>query len=190
MFPFINFTQKKDTIPTLTSRLFAAIIDCTIVIIILYPIQNFILGLVYEVPPTTELSKILNSSAQETKLFSQFITNLQHNQKLRQFIAQGKFKIVITIQVLQLIVLASYVLFFWTKYQATPGKMLISAKIVDAKTNKKPTIMQCVTRLFSYTISIIPLFIGFLIVPFNKQRKAFHDLIANTKVVSTKNDTK
>jgi len=46
---------------------------------------------------------------------------------------------------------------FWEKKQATPGKMAISAKIVDSKTGNVPSSGQLIARYFSYFLSAIPL---------------------------------
>jgi hypothetical protein len=52
------------------------------------------------------------------------------------------------------------VIIFWMYRQATPGKMLIGAKIVDAKTLGKPTTGQLIGRYFSYYLSTIGLLLG------------------------------
>ena len=43
--------------------------------------------------------------------------------------------------------------FFWRMFSATPGKMIIGAKIADAKTGGKPTALQFVKRYIGYFIS-------------------------------------
>ena len=42
---------------------------------------------------------------------------------------------------------------FWLYRQATPGKMAISAKIVDAKTGDKPTLQQYIVRYLGYILA-------------------------------------
>lgn len=75
------------------------------------------------------------------------------------------------------------VILFWTKKQATPGKMAVSARIVDAQTGSKPSKKQCVGRYFAYFLSIIPLGLGFLWVAFDPKKQAWHDKLAGTVVV-------
>lgn len=187
MWPFLSFRKKKEKEPpTLTTRLFAALIDCTIVILVLMPIQQFILDFFYQVSPNTELSQIVDSATKDAKLPSQFINGLKSDPKLRLFIHEGKLKVLIATQILQLVFFYIYILFFWVKYQATPGKMIISAKIVDSHTHRKPTLTQYVIRSLSYIISALPLFLGFFMIAFNKKRKGLHDIISNTCVISTK----
>ena len=75
------------------------------------------------------------------------------------------------------------VLLFWIYRQATPGKMAINAKIVDAKTGGKPSTGQLVGRYFAYYISTIPLLLGFIWVAFDARKQGWHDKLAGTLVV-------
>ncbi|WDE14563.1 RDD family protein [Thalassomonas haliotis] len=75
------------------------------------------------------------------------------------------------------------VIAFWLYKQATPGKMLVSAKIVDAKTGNKPTRGQCILRYFGYFLSIIPFGYGMLCVGWDKKKQGWHDKLAATLVI-------
>ena len=61
----------------------------------------------------------------------------------------------------QVVLPAVATILFWKYKGATPGKMAISAKIVDAKSGHPPTTKQSVVRYFAYFVSIFPLFLGF-----------------------------
>lgn len=75
------------------------------------------------------------------------------------------------------------VILFWIARQATPGKMAISAKIVDAKTGKAPSTGQLIGRYFAYYVSIFPLCLGFVWVAFDERKQGWHDKLAGTVVV-------
>jgi len=77
-------------------------------------------------------------------------------------------------------------LLFWATCSATPGKMAISAKIVDARTGKKPTLVQFVIRYLGYYLSAIPLGLGFLWVLFDRRKQGWHDKLAHTVVKRVK----
>jgi len=80
------------------------------------------------------------------------------------------------------------VLLFWVLCSATPGKMIISAKIVDAKTGGKPRIWQWIVRYIGYFASAMFFGIGFLRIPFSPRKQGWHDELAGTVVVRrTKN---
>jgi len=88
--------------------------------------------------------------------------------------------------VLNWVVPAIAVILFWVYRQATPGKMAISARIVDAKTGGKPSTGQLIGRYLAYYVSIIPLFIGLIWVGIDKRKQGFHDMLAGTVVVRPK----
>jgi len=75
------------------------------------------------------------------------------------------------------------IVIFWINRQATPGKMAISAQIVDAKTGGNPTTGQLIGRYLGYYVSIIPLFLGLIWVAFDPRKQGWHDKLAGTVVV-------
>lgn len=79
------------------------------------------------------------------------------------------------------------VIFFWVEKQATPGKMAVFAKVVDAKTGNAASTEQLVGRYFAYCLSIIPLGLGLIWVAFDERKQGWHDKLAGTVVVRKKN---
>jgi uncharacterized RDD family membrane protein YckC len=75
------------------------------------------------------------------------------------------------------------VIVFWMYRQATPGKMAIGARIVDATSGKAPTSRQLVIRYLGYYVSTIPLMLGLVWVAFDPRKQGWHDKIAGTVVV-------
>jgi uncharacterized RDD family membrane protein YckC len=80
---------------------------------------------------------------------------------------------------------AVYYVGFWAKKQATVGKMLIGVKIIDAKTRSAPTPRQCAIRYFAGILSAIPLFLGYIWIAFDAKKRGWHDILAETLVVSS-----
>lgn len=79
-----------------------------------------------------------------------------------------------------------FTILFWSIKQATPGKMAIASKIVDAETGKAASTGQLIGRFFGYFLSIIPLGLGFIWVAFDQNKQAWHDKLAGTVVVRKK----
>jgi len=75
------------------------------------------------------------------------------------------------------------VIVFWIYRQATPGKMVIGAQIVDATTARPPSTGQLIGRYFAYYVSMIPLFLGMIWVAFDPRKQGWHDKLAGTVVV-------
>jgi uncharacterized RDD family membrane protein YckC len=78
------------------------------------------------------------------------------------------------------------ILLFWAICSATPGKMAISAKIVDAKTGNKPTLFQFLLRFIGYALAALPLGLGLLWIVFDPRRQGWHDKLAGTVVKRVK----
>ena len=78
------------------------------------------------------------------------------------------------------------VIIYWLYRQATPGKIAISAKIVDAKTGEKPSLQQYITRYFGYILAFLPLGLGIFWVAWDKKKQGWHDKLAGTVVISPK----
>jgi uncharacterized RDD family membrane protein YckC len=72
---------------------------------------------------------------------------------------------------------------FWIRRHATPGKMAISAIIIDEKTAGPPSVWQHVGRYCAYFLSALPFGLGFLWVAFSPKKQAWHDRLAGTLVV-------
>lgn len=78
---------------------------------------------------------------------------------------------------------AIIVIALWMKYQATPGKLVCGIKVVNAKTFQKASVYGYTGRYLAYFISMIPLFLGFLWVGWDKKKRGFHDMLSRTVVI-------
>ncbi len=87
------------------------------------------------------------------------------------------------------VVPAAVVLAFWIAKQATPGKMAVATRIVDARTGADPSASQLVIRYLGYYLSMIPLFLGYFWIAFDRRKQGWHDKLAGTVVVRRKGGT-
>lgn len=79
------------------------------------------------------------------------------------------------------------VILFWHYRQATPGKMMLSLRIVDADTGANPSLGQNIGRYFAYVVSTLPLGLGLIWVAFDRRKQSWHDKLAHTVVVRSGN---
>jgi uncharacterized RDD family membrane protein YckC len=79
---------------------------------------------------------------------------------------------------------AFLVLAFWRRYGATPGKMAVGARIVDARTGGAPSNGRLVARYAGYLVSMLPLFLGFAWIAIDRRKQGWHDKIAGTLVIN------
>jgi uncharacterized RDD family membrane protein YckC len=78
------------------------------------------------------------------------------------------------------------VILFWATKQATPGKMAIAAKIVDAQTGNNATTGQLIARYAAYFIAVIPLCLGIFWVGLDSRKQGWHDKLSGTVVIRKK----
>jgi uncharacterized RDD family membrane protein YckC len=145
-------------------RLWASIIDSILVAIIVEPI----------------LASIYKNVESTTDIMSADVPSLI----LESFRPQGPADVL-----LSWVLPAIAVILFWVYRAATPGKMLLRAKIVDAETGGKPSAGQCIGRYLGYFVSIFTLMLGFLWIAFDPRKQGFHDKLAGTVVVRTPKPT-
>jgi uncharacterized RDD family membrane protein YckC len=85
--------------------------------------------------------------------------------------------------IINLVLPAVAVIAFWIFKGATPGKMAIRARIVDAATGEPMSRRQAVLRYVGYFVSALSMGIGYLWVAFDRRKQGWHDKIAGTVVV-------
>jgi uncharacterized RDD family membrane protein YckC len=150
---------------TFNARALATLIDLILSVIIILPILSIIEG-----------------------LFPQAAINYSEIKSAEDVIKMsgGIFDYVFFIsvyQIIQMVIFGLVIISFWNRTGATPGKMLFSIKIVDAKTFGATTQKQNFIRFIGYIISFIPLMMGFLWIVFDKRKQSWHDKMADTVVV-------
>lgn len=82
-----------------------------------------------------------------------------------------------------LLYIAYFTLMESSKKQGTVGKIIMKIKVVNEKFERL-TLVNALGRSVSRIISGIIFGIGYLMVLFNKDKKALHDMIARTYVVA------
>ena len=78
---------------------------------------------------------------------------------------------------------AGFTLVFWLIKAATPGKLVVRAKIVDADSLGKPAPWQLAVRYIGYYVSLLPLGLGFLWITWDPRKQGWHDKLARTLVI-------
>jgi uncharacterized RDD family membrane protein YckC len=147
------------------SRFLAFLIDSLIILVVVVPL----LIAVHSKQEWQALAEFLISSSTGA------IDLQQASAANRSFSSPADFLVQIALPLVALFL-------FWKFRSATPGKMAIGAKIVDARTGRAPSSGTLILRFFGYFASI-PFFLGFFWIAFDKRKQGFHDKIAHTVVV-------
>ncbi|MFK7974264.1 MAG: RDD family protein [Rickettsiaceae bacterium] len=167
--------QKQVVYCKLIPRLFAMTIDLVILSILITPIMNLIskhIFLLFFQDFFTLYSIDVNDAAAFSRAtmsveFTNYIT-------AKQFLAYFS-----TLFLLNTTCMGFYFVFFWYKFNATPGKFLMKMKLVGADNYTTPSIYQLIKRFISYA-TVFP---GLFLIIFNAKKMALHDKLANTVVI-------
>jgi uncharacterized RDD family membrane protein YckC len=158
--------KKQINYPRFIPRLFASTIDLFLLSVVSSPVMNII-------------SKYLFMHIFADAISANSI-DLQNLESITQIATSNRGLIYAAIILsLNIIMLAGYFIGFWMYCSATPGKLIMSTKIVDANTLEKPSNIQYIKRFFGYFL----FFIGVWFMLFSKRRQALHDKISGTLVV-------
>jgi uncharacterized RDD family membrane protein YckC len=88
-------------------------------------------------------------------------------------------------ELLVFLAIAAAVIAFWRAFGATPGKIALGLKIVDARTGQAPRIGRLILRFLGYFVSAFPLYLGFLWAALDRRKQGWHDKIARTIVINS-----
>jgi uncharacterized RDD family membrane protein YckC len=88
----------------------------------------------------------------------------------------------VVLVILQFAVSASYSTWFLGKFGATPGKMACGLKVVRPD-GGPVTFMRAFGRFWAEALSAMILYIGYIMVAFDDEKRALHDRICDTRVI-------
>jgi uncharacterized RDD family membrane protein YckC len=72
---------------------------------------------------------------------------------------------------------------FWIFKQATPGKLVIQARIVSVETLQPATSPQLIGRYLAYIIAMLPCCLGLVWVGIDRRKQGWHDKLSGTCVI-------
>jgi len=79
----------------------------------------------------------------------------------------------------------SYEAFFLVKYGATPGKMAMGLKVIRPD-GSGIQVGRAIGRHFSKVLSGMILYIGYIMIGFDSEKRGLHDMICDTRVIKTR----
>ena len=167
-----GFGRKKPPIDkkyaTFNRRMMAATID-SLVLMFLAPMFNYL------VPIHTMALQKYDTGSQDPDAAKQFLIHALTDPEF-----MGSWLANLLAQALFICFLSAICWHFWS---ATPGKMLLRIKIVDAKTEGRITDKQILRRVLGYMVSGACFMLGFFWIGIDKHRQGWHDKFAGTAVI-------
>ncbi len=173
--------KKQISHPNLIPRLFATALDLFFLSLAQFSIANFLSKFLFflffqnflterqiDLWVFKTIDPVINS-----KSFHDYFVSSTDNTK------QIIIYTVLCFVIFNLIIPAVYFISFWRYKGATPGKIIMHMKIVDARSFTSPTTGQLFIRFLGYGIAIF----GIWLIVFSKRRQALHDKMAKTVVI-------
>ena len=154
-------------------RFLAFLVDSLVVCLVLSPLMLAFYGGGYFSKLNAELAALLVSSGDPNADALRIIQTLSRPDSA--IMALGDLRVQIGFAVT--------VILFWRFRGATPGKMLVKAKIVTADGLAPPSTARLIGRFLAYFVSILGFCLGFLWIAFDRRKQGWHDKIAGTVVV-------
>ncbi|OYZ67114.1 MAG: hypothetical protein B7Y17_00415 [Sulfuricurvum sp. 24-42-5] len=84
---------------------------------------------------------------------------------------------------LQIVLFMLITVGLWHRYGQTPGKKLARIRVVDAKTLQHASYWKLSLRFLGYFFSLVSI-VGFFIGLFRSDKRALHDLLSGTAVIT------
>ena len=156
----------RDRYAGYNERVFAAIIDVSVLFMLLYE-------------PFTWLSDAIFGQHSPAELVEDGV-QLSALQAITLYLNSEAFLLALTNTLLQVIALGLVHTAIQHAFGTTLGRFIIGIKLVDATTEEPPTLMQYLRRMLGYFVSLPLFMVGFIWQCFDKRRQTWHDKIAGT----------
>ena len=162
---------------TLNRRMLAATVDSIIIMITIAPIADWLFNMYYGPVPVDLrlLREQVSQQHDQHQALVMFWNKLVETGFVSRWVANT------TVQTL---VLFGFTGICWHFWSATPGKMLLRIKVVDAKTEGHISDLQIILRLMGYGVSAVFFCLGFFWIGWDKKKQGWHDKLAETVVIT------
>jgi len=87
-----------------------------------------------------------------------------------------------TAQGVNILFRAAYIIWFTGRYGATPGKMACGIRVIQSD-GEKVSYARATGRFFAEILNLFTLYIGYIMVAFDDEKRGLHDRICDTRVV-------
>jgi uncharacterized RDD family membrane protein YckC len=82
------------------------------------------------------------------------------------------------------VVVVAYFVGFWSTTGQTPGMRVMRLRVLSDSSGTPPTVWRSVVRLVGLILAIVPFFLGFVPMLFDRRRRGLQDYVAGTAVLA------
>jgi len=168
--------QKQVTYASFVPRIFATTLDMIAISFIVTPIMYFVNKWVFLLVFKDYVVRYgvnLNESNAIAMAFT--------SPEIVEYISLSKFALyIIPVLCVQMGIIGSYFVFFWSKKSWTPGKYVMRMRVKDAESLETLTIKQAIKRFVFAGFAVF----GIWSIVFTKKHQALHDQAASSAVIT------
>lgn len=173
--------KKQILYPKFIPRLFSITIDLFLITIILPFIMSIFAKIIYGYA-FNDYILIAQSAAQGPINVAQIFYSPVFFDYISTAHKTGIYFIcIVVLNLINFLLMGTYFVTFWKYFGATPGKLVMGMRIVDADTLEKPTTYQFIKRFCGYLTAIF----GMWSILFTARGQALHDKISSTVVIKS-----
>ena len=172
--------KSKYEYASLNRKIIAFGIDVVIITLVLSPIMNLLMMIFFGFDTSHMVDIDSNIEQVKTMTFSSVIDSFLDTMSNLRYIM---------VQLIMLMFVIVYFVFFWFKMSASVGKLIMRCKIVDADNYNNITMKQSIKRMVGHIFNLLTLGIGLFMADFTKRKQGLHDKFANTIVVIRKKES-
>lgn len=175
-------TKEEYKYAGISDRLFAAILDLTLISIIIIPLSNFLFPILFGIEtPLREAIDAAIANNPKLQLDDEALTRVilnEHPEALVESVKTGLAE-----ALLQFAFMGLYFIPITAKKGRTFGKFILGLRVLDSVNGENISMLQATIRYISYPVSAFPLFLGFIWGSFRKDKRTWHDLLADSQVI-------
>ncbi len=167
--------RKQISYPKFIPRLFAAILDFLLLLLILNPVMSFVSHRVF----IYKFKEFFTDYDINAFAYQEFMAAVQ-SPEFAKFITLGEFvTYLIIVNAISIMLTGIYFVSFWYYFGSTPGKFIMRMRVVSENNFAKPSIFALIKRFIFYVTAVI----GIWSILFSKKGQALHDKMSKTIVI-------
>ncbi len=171
--------SEKPIFASFQDRLFASALDVGVIFIMFQDLLAWISWNIYQqVDETIEMTvpeNMRNAPAMEQ--FDFFVN---------QAFTSGFAQLWLLNSFIQSVIMGTLLVAVWVHFHTTPGKFIVGVKLAGKHGQGEPSLHDYIRRYLGFYLSMPPLMLGFALLGFDKEKRAWHDRVAGTTVIYTK----
>lgn len=171
--------SEKPLYASFQDRLFASAVDVGVIFILFQDLFQWISWNIYKhVDESIEMTVPPEMQHAPASMQFEFF--------IHQVTASGFAELWLLNSFIQSVIMGTLLVAVWSHFHTTPGKFIVGIKIAGKHGEGEPTLHDYIRRYLGFYLSMPPLMLGFALLGFDKEKRAWHDRVAGTTVVYTK----